>query len=88
MVALESTIVSHGMPWPHNFETALQLEADVRSEGCVPATIAVVDGRLKAGLARHEIERNAQYLTEQPYGVVLATVTGLPAFASVRAART
>jgi pseudouridine-5'-phosphate glycosidase len=60
VVALESTIISHGMPWPHNFETALQLEADVRGEGCVPATIAVVDGRLKAGLAHHDIERLAR----------------------------
>ena len=60
MVALESTIIAHGMPWPHNFETALQLEADVRSEGCVPATIAVIDGRLKAGLSRHEIEHLAR----------------------------
>ena len=60
MVALESTIISHGMPWPHNLETALQLEADVRGEGCVPATIAVIDGRLKAGLAQHDIERLAR----------------------------
>jgi pseudouridine-5'-phosphate glycosidase len=60
VVALESTIISHGMPWPHNFETALQLEADVRSEGAVPATIAVVAGRLRAGLARDEIERLAR----------------------------
>ena len=60
MVALESTIISHGMPWPHNLETALQLEADVRGEGCVPATIAIVDGRLKAGLARPAIERLAR----------------------------
>ena len=60
MVALESTIISHGMPWPHNLETALQLEADVRNEGCVPATIAIVEGRLKAGLGREEIERLAR----------------------------
>jgi pseudouridylate synthase len=60
VVALESTIISHGMPWPHNLETALQLEADIRAEGGVPATIAVIDGRLKAGLARHDIERLAR----------------------------
>ena len=48
------------MPWPHNLQTALQLEADVRAGGCVPATVAVVDGRLKAGLAREEIERLAR----------------------------
>jgi pseudouridine-5'-phosphate glycosidase len=59
VVALESTIISHGMPWPHNLETALALEADVRAEGAVPATVAIIGGRLKAGLARHEIERLA-----------------------------
>jgi pseudouridylate synthase len=60
VVALESTIISHGMPWPHNLETAHRLEADIRGAGCVPATIAVVDGRLKAGLAPDEIERLAR----------------------------
>jgi len=56
VVALESTIISHGMPWPQNVETALQVEAAVRAHGAVPATIAVMRGRLKAGLARSEIE--------------------------------
>jgi pseudouridine-5'-phosphate glycosidase len=60
VVALESTIISHGMPWPHNLETARKLEAEVRAEGCVPATIAVVDGRLRAGLAPPELERLAR----------------------------
>jgi pseudouridine-5'-phosphate glycosidase len=60
VVALESTIVAHGMPWPHNAETALAVEADVRAGGAVPATIAIVDGRLKAGLSREEIERIAR----------------------------
>jgi pseudouridine-5'-phosphate glycosidase len=60
VVALESTIISHGMPWPHNLETALALEADVRAGGAIPATIAVIDGRLKAGLAREDIERLAR----------------------------
>jgi pseudouridine-5'-phosphate glycosidase len=57
IVALESTIVAHGMPWPHNVETALAVEADVRTRGAVPASIAIVDGRLKAGLTHDEIER-------------------------------
>lgn len=57
VVALESTIISHGMPWPQNAETALAVEAEVRSHGAVPATIAVIDGRLKAGLTRDGIER-------------------------------
>jgi pseudouridine-5'-phosphate glycosidase len=57
VVALESTIISHGMPWPQNAETALAVEAEVRTHGAVPATIAILDGRLKAGLTRDEIER-------------------------------
>src|SRR5437867_184536 len=57
VVALESTIIAHGMPWPQNAETALAVEAEVRAHGAVPATIAVLDGRLKAGLTRAEIER-------------------------------
>ncbi|MBI3369275.1 MAG: pseudouridine-5'-phosphate glycosidase [Burkholderiales bacterium] len=57
VVALESTIISHGMPWPRNVETALSVEAEVRAHGAVPATIAVMDGRLQAGLTRDQIEQ-------------------------------
>ena len=46
VVALESTIISHGMPYPQNVATALQVEAEVRAHGAVPATIAILDGRL------------------------------------------
>ncbi len=60
VVALESTIISHGMPWPDNFETALKVENDVREAGAVPATIAVIDGQPRAGLARDELERLAR----------------------------
>ncbi len=56
VVALESTIISHGMPYPQNVETALQVERIVRENGAVPATIAVIGGRLKAGLTPEEIE--------------------------------
>ncbi|NWK76550.1 pseudouridine-5'-phosphate glycosidase [Aquitalea sp. LB_tupeE] len=56
VVALESTIISHGMPYPQNVATALQVEAEVRAHGAVPATIAIIDGRLKAGLSADEIE--------------------------------
>ncbi|KMN32222.1 pseudouridine-5'-phosphate glycosidase [Chromobacterium sp. LK1] len=56
VVALESTIISHGMPYPQNVETALQVEAEIRAHGAVPATIAIIDGRLKAGLSADEIE--------------------------------
>ena len=56
VVALESTIISHGMPYPQNVETALAVEKIVRENGAVPATIAVIGGRLKAGLTPEEIE--------------------------------
>ena len=56
VVALESTIISHGMPYPHNVATALQVEAQVRAHGATPATIAIINGRLKAGLSQEEIE--------------------------------
>lgn len=56
VVALESTIISHGMPYPQNVETALKVEEIVRQNGAVPATIAIIGGKLKAGLTRDEIE--------------------------------
>ena len=56
VVALESTIISHGMPYPQNVATALRVEAEVRSSGALPATIAVMDGRLTAGLSAAQIE--------------------------------
>ncbi len=60
VVALETTIVSHGMPWPENLDTALAVEAVVRGGGAVPASIAVLDGELRVGLARGELERLAK----------------------------
>ena len=56
VVALESTIISHGMPYPQNVETALAVEKIIRDNGAVPATIAIIGGRLKAGLTAQEIE--------------------------------
>ena len=56
VVALESTIISHGMPYPQNVETALRVEKTIRDAGAVPATVAVIGGRLKAGLSPEEIE--------------------------------
>jgi pseudouridine-5'-phosphate glycosidase len=55
VVALESTIISHGMPYPRNAETALAVEAEVRASGAVPATVAIIGGRLKAGLTEAQI---------------------------------
>jgi pseudouridine-5'-phosphate glycosidase len=60
VVALESTLVAHGMPWPHNLETAQRLEAEVRRHGAVPATIAVLGGRLKAGLTAPQLQALAR----------------------------
>jgi pseudouridine-5'-phosphate glycosidase len=60
VVALESTLITHGLPWPDNFETARAMEAAVRAGGAVPATIAVLAGRITIGLAAAEIERLAR----------------------------
>jgi pseudouridine-5'-phosphate glycosidase len=57
IVAQESTIIAHGMPWPRNVDTALALEDEIARQDAVPATIAILDGRLKVGLRRDEIER-------------------------------
>ena len=56
IVALESTIISHGMPYPQNVETALKVEEIIRENGAVPATIGIIGGRLKAGLTAEEID--------------------------------
>jgi pseudouridine-5'-phosphate glycosidase len=55
VLALESTIITHGMPYPENLETALQLEKCCRDEGVIPATIAIVEGRIKVGLSPDEL---------------------------------
>ena len=57
VVALESTIISHGMPYPKNVETALLVEETVRQHGAVPATIAILGGRLKVGLTGEDLQR-------------------------------
>ncbi len=60
VVALESTIISHGMPYPQNVETALAVEEIIRQAGAIPATIAILDGRIKVGLEHDEIEQLAK----------------------------
>ena len=75
VVALESTIISHGMPYPKNVETALLVEQTVRDNGAVPATIAVIGGRLKAGLSKEEIE----HLGKSGRAVTKASRRDLPA---------
>ena len=74
VVALESTIISHGMPYPQNVETALKVEAAIREAGAVPATIAVIGGKLKAGLTPEEIE----YLGKKGTAVTKASRRDLP----------
>ena len=78
VVALESTIISHGMPYPKNVETALLVEQTIRDNGAVPATIAVIGGRLKAGLSKEEIE----YLGKTGRGVAKASRRDLPVLLS------
>ena len=74
VVALESTIISHGMPYPQNVETALNVEKIIRDNGAVPATIAVIGGRLKAGLSAEEID----YLGKTGTKVAKASRRDLP----------
>ena len=74
VVALESTIISHGMPYPQNVETALKVEQTIRENGATPATIAVIGGRLKAGLTPAEIE----YLGKKGREVTKASRRDLP----------
>ena len=74
VVALESTIISHGMPYPKNVSTALEVEAVVRERGALPATIAVIGGRLTAGLSPEEIE----HLGKRGLSVTKASRRDLP----------
>ena len=78
VVALESTIISHGMPYPQNVETAMNVERIVRENGAVPATVAIIGGRLKAGLSADEIE----YLGKKGYDVTKASRRDLPVLVS------
>ncbi|MAQ82498.1 MAG: pseudouridine-5-phosphate glycosidase [Maritimibacter sp.] len=78
LVALESTIITHGMPYPQNVETARQVEDDIRAAGAVPATIAVIEGRLHIGLTGDELDALAQAkdvlkLSRADFAVALAT---------------
>lgn len=74
VVALESTIISHGMPYPQNVETALRVEQTIRENGAIPATIAIIGGRLKAGCTPEEIE----YLGRKGAEVIKASRRDLP----------
>lgn len=75
VVALESTIISHGMPYPQNVETALKVEEIVRENGAVPATIAILNGKLKVGLSKEEVD----YLGKKGLEVTKASRRDIPA---------
>ena len=74
VVALESTIISHGMPYPENVKTALSVEKIVRDCGCTPATVAIIGGKMKAGLTEDEIE----YLGKKGTAVIKASRRDVP----------
>lgn len=74
IVALESTIISHGMPYPQNKETALQVERIVRDNGAIPATIALINGKIKVGLNESEID----YLAKSGHQIIKASRRDLP----------
>jgi pseudouridine-5'-phosphate glycosidase len=81
VVALESTIISHGMPYPQNVETALKVEAIIRENGAVPATIAILAGRLKVGMTHDEIE----YLGKAGQAVIKTSRRDIPFMVSQQA---
>ena len=64
VVALESTIISHGMPYPENVESARTCERIIREEGAVPATVAVIGGIIRVGLSEEELEHMAMQLAD------------------------
>ena len=88
LVALESTIISHGLPRPKNLEVALEVEEIVRSEGATPATIAIIDGRIHVGLEKSELDRvaNDENFTKASIrDLATVTATGLSAATTVAA---
>lgn len=74
VVALESTIISHGMPYPKNVETALEVERIVRENGAIPATIAIIKGKITVGISKEEVE----YLGKKGLSVAKASRRDLP----------
>jgi len=78
VVALESTIISHGMPYPQNVETALKVEKIVRDNGAVPATIAIIGGKLTVGISPEEID----YLGKKGLDVTKASRRDIPILVS------
>ena len=78
VVALESTIISHGMPYPQNVQTAKEVEQIIRENGATPATIAIMDGKIKVGLSEEELELfgssdNVEKVSRRDLAQVIAT---------------
>ena len=85
VVALESTIISHGMPYPQNVETAMRVEQTIRDYGAVPATIAIIGGRLTAGCTPQQIEHLGRKGTDVEDGATtVATTMIIAAMAGIR----
>lgn len=88
VVALESTIITHGIPFPQNVNTARAVEADIRAAGAVPATIAVLDGKIRIGLGDADLDRLARaqdVMKCSRADVALAVATGRPGATTVAA---
>lgn len=88
VVALESTLIAHGLPWPFNLETAQEAEAVVRREGAIPATIAVWQGRPTVGLSEDELEQlaqDSQVMKASRRDLAVAVARGLTAATTVSA---
>ena len=88
VVALESTLVTHGLPWPENLETARESEEAVRRSGAVPATIAILGGRIRVGLSAEDLERIARsrdFLKAGRRDLGMAVARGLDAATTVSA---
>ena len=73
VVALESTVITHGLPYPQNLNIALEMESEVRIQGAIPATIAVLDGKIRIGLGTEEFERLSQ--TREMYKLSVADLS-------------
>jgi pseudouridine-5'-phosphate glycosidase len=93
VVALESTIISHGMPWPQNVETAIQVEHEVRNGGAIPATIAILNGRICVGLSGEALSDFAKQtdtlkvsVRDLPYAVAQGLSGGTTVAATMRIA--
>nr|WP_155138731.1 pseudouridine-5'-phosphate glycosidase [Roseibium sp. RKSG952] len=88
VVALESTIITHGMPFPRNVETARQVEADIRAGGAIPATIAILDGKIRIGLSDEDLDRLARaenVMKCSRADLAFAVATGRPGATTVAA---